>query len=92
VIYVYILVLVYFQDFCNVVHFSLFSMLEQFHIKTVICEHNLPEALLQILCIKNIAVISKNEIHIMFIVVYQKGRHIKSLLVLSLWRAREGVG
>jgi hypothetical protein len=67
-------------------------MLEQFHIKTVICEHNLPEALLQIMCIKNIAVISKNEIHSMFIVVYQKGSHIKALLVLSLWRAREGGG
>jgi len=71
---------------------SLLSVLEQFRIKTVICERKSPEALLQKLCFKNIAVISKNEKHIMWIVVYQKGRHIKTLLVLSVWRAREGGG
>ena len=81
-----------FQDFCYIVHFSLFSMLEQFPFKTVICEHNLPEALLKTLCIKSFAVISKNETHIMCTVVYQKGSHIKALLVLSVWRAREGGG
>jgi hypothetical protein len=82
----------YFEDLCYVVYFSLFNVLEQFGIKTVICEGNFPEALLQTLCIKNIAVISKKETHIMCIVVYQKGSHIKALLVLSVWRAREGGG
>jgi hypothetical protein len=67
-------------------------MLEQFRIKTVICEHNLPEALLQTLRIKNITVISKNETHVVCFVVYQKGSHIKALLVLIVWRAREGGG
>jgi hypothetical protein len=67
-------------------------MLEQFRIKTVICEHNFPEALLKASYIKNIAVISKNETHIMCIVVYNKRSHIKALFLLSVWRAREGGG